>query len=92
MGGVLDILGVNYFLGFIGLEVTWLVYILEYLTLKCLDGAHAEEYRQETLDKKEETGIAQLYIFVALNHTPKVNTGYMRGGEGVSFGGDAHSR
>ena len=34
MGGVLDILGVNYLLGFIGLEVTLFGYILEYFTLK----------------------------------------------------------
>ena len=66
------------------------MYILEYFTLKWLDGAHAEKYRQETLDKNEETGIALLYIIVAPNHTPKVNTEYIKGG--VSFGGDAQSR
>ena len=60
--------------------------------LKWLDGAHAEKYRRETVDKKEETGIALLYIFIAPNHPPKVSTGYIRGGEGgFTFGGDVQS-
>ena len=65
------------------------MYILEYFTSKWPDGAHAEKYRQGTLDKKEETGTALLYIFIAPNQSKyRVN----QGGGGVSFGGDAQSR
>ena len=59
------------------------MHFLEHFTLKWLDGAHADKYGQETLDKKEETGIALLYIFIAPNPPPKVSTGYIRGGGGV---------
>ena len=54
------------------------MYILEHFTLNWLDGARAEKYRQETVDKREETGIALLKFFIAPNHPPKIITGYIR--------------